>query len=244
MKCGRVRLSTWNLEWVERDETERSRQAKVLERIGADIWVLTEARPSVLPEGLQSTSSADIPSPGADLRSRADAGCFAVVGARDLKPLSVPELPTAACALVPVAGETWLALGICMPWLRNAPPLPDGTAPAAHDGPAQWRTVLTRLDAALERLAPRVGRERVLLAGDLNQTLSDDNIGFAGGREALEKLLRRHRLRAYTAEEPSLLPDCATVDHLCGPAVPHQVGGWPRSATALSDHRGYTVTLH
>ncbi len=150
--------------------------------------MLTGAIPSVLPEGWGCVHSADIPPTGPSRRSRQDPGCFAVVGAPELQCLTVPELPTAACALVRSNGTTWLVLGVCMPWRRNAPPLPDGTAPGAHDGPAQWRTVLKRVDAVLERLTPHVGRGRVLLAGDLNQTLSGRNIGFAG-REALVQLL-------------------------------------------------------
>jgi hypothetical protein len=52
------------------------------------------------------------------------------------------------------------------------------------------------LDAALERLAPLVDAGRVLLAGDLNQTLSGRNVGFTGGRKRVEELLSRYRLVA------------------------------------------------
>ncbi len=237
-----VRVATWNLEWARRGRV-RPQQAEVIAKVAVDVWVLTEARPGVLPEGWKSVTSAAIPPAAGSARSAGDAGCFAVVGAPGLSPVAVPELPTAACALVPVAGQTWLVLGVCMPWRRNAPPLPDGAAPGVQDGPTQWRTVLTRLDAALERLAPAVDSQRVLLAGDLNQTLSGRNVGFAGGRKRLEEVLSRHRLVAYTAEQPSRLPDCPSVDHVCGPALPRRLEPWPVPADALSDHRGYVVEL-
>jgi hypothetical protein len=121
--------------------------------------------------------------------------------------------------------------------------LPEGAAPGADDGPAQWRMVLTRLDAALERLAPVVDSRRVLLAGDLNQTLSGRNVGFAGGRTLLEKVLSQHHLIAYTATASSKQPDWPSVDHLCGPALPHRLEPWPVRAENLSDHRGYIVEL-
>ncbi len=64
-----MRIATWNLEWVEHDHRERATQAEVLATIAADLWVLTEARPSVLPEGWESVHSADIPPTGPSRRS-------------------------------------------------------------------------------------------------------------------------------------------------------------------------------
>ena len=214
-----VRVATWNLDWAKHVRA-RPQQADVIARAAADVWVLTEARPSVLSGGWASAASAEIPPAAGRGRPARDAGCFAVVGAPALEEVAVPGLPTAACALVPIAGETWLVVGVCMPWRRDAPPLPEGAAPGAEDGPAQWRKVLTRLDAALEQLTPAVEPGRVLLAGDLNQTLSGRNVGFADGRKRLKEALFRHRLVAYTADQPSRLPDCPSVDHVCGPALP------------------------
>lgn len=237
-----VRVATWNIEWVGRARV-RAQQAEVIARVAADVWVLTEARADALPDGWESATSALIPASSGNSSSAKDAGFFAIVGAPELRPVAVPELPTAACALVPIDGQTWLVLGVCMPWRLDAPPLPEGTAPGAEDGPAQWRMVLTRLDAALKRLAPLVDSQRVLLAGDLNQTLSGRNVGFVGGRTRLEELLARHRLVAYTAEQPSSLPDCRSVDHVCGPAMPNRLHSWAAHPDTLSDHRGYVVDL-
>jgi hypothetical protein len=239
---SKARIGTWNLEWAGQARV-RPQQAEVIAQAAAHVWVLTEARPDVLPHGWYSATSADIPSAAKDDRSAADAGCFAVVGAPELERVAVPELPTAACALVPIAGQIWLVLGVCMPWRRGRPPLPESTAPGAENGPAQWRTVLDRLDETLGRMAPVVDSRRVLLAGDLNQNLSGGNVGFAGGRRLLEEVLCRHRLVAYTADQPSRLPGCSSVDHVCGPALPPRFEPWPAAADALSDHRGYVVEL-
>lgn len=239
---SRLRVATWNLEWA-RQGRARSKQAEVIAAAAAAVWVLTEARPSVLPHGWLSATSADIPAAPSRSGSLGDAGCFALVGAPALEPVVVPELPTAACALVPIDGQIWLVLAVCMPWRLDAPPLPEGAAPGAEGGPAQWRAVLARLDAALERLTPAVPAGRLLLAGDLNQTLSGRNVGFAGGRQRLEEVLFRHRLVAYTADQPAKLPGYSSVDHVCGPTLPHRLDAWPAGAEDLSDHRGYVVEL-
>ena len=237
----KIRVGTWNLEWANRAHV-RPQQAEVIADAAADVWVLTEARANVLPHGWSSATSADIPSAVNERRS-GDAGSFAVVGAPELEPVAVPELPTAACARVPINGQSWLVLGVCMPWRRGSPPLPDGATTGAQSGPAQWRTVLARVDAALGRLAPTVPSRHLLLVGDLNQTLSGSNVGFAGGRALLNSVLGRHRLVAYTAEQPSKLRGCRGVDHVCGPALPRLLESWPESADTLSDHHGYVVEL-
>lgn len=199
--------------------------------------VLTEARAEVLPDGWSCASSVSIP------LSQKDGGCFAVIGAPQLHRVAVPELPTGAAALVNIAGQCWLVVGVCMPWRNNAPPLPSRAAPGATDGPSQWRSVLGSLDLALRRLSGLVPPGRVLLAGDLNQNLSGKPVGFKGGRDLLNGVLRRHQLRAYTAAEPSLLDEYGSVDHICGPPVPCEVARWPDEAAGLSDHRGYVVRL-
>lgn len=232
-----MRAGTWNLEWAERGPMERQAQAQVLVELNVDLWVLTEARADVLPEGWASAASAPIP------LDNKDGGCFAVIGAQHLERVVVPELPTGAAAVVSTAGQRWLVLGVCMPWRNNAPPLPPQAAPGAVDGPGQWRSVLASLDLALQRLCGLVAPDRVLLAGDLNQNLSGKSVGFKGGRDLLGGVLRRHGLQAYTAAEPALLDEYGTVDHVCGPAVPAAVERWPDVAAGLSDHRGYVVRL-
>lgn len=236
-----MRVGTWNLEWAERSRLDRLRQAEELAGARADVWVLTEARPDVLPEGWQSTASANIPPTEGIGAGHRDWGCFAVVGAPELQSLAVPELPTGACALVSIDGEDWLVLGVCMPWRMGVPPLPPNAAPGAQDGPARWRAVLDRVDAVLFRLTPRLTPNRVLLAGDLNQTLAGPNVGFNGGRQAVDELLSRHDLVAYTRDAPSLLAGCSSVDHVCGPRRHAQVNSRPDMS--LSDHRACVVDL-
>lgn len=120
-----MRAGTWNLEWAAREPVERERQAEVLAALRPDVWVLTEARADVLPEGWASTSSAPIP------LGRKDGGCFAVLGAPHLEPVAVAELPTGAGAVITTHGQRWLVLGVCMPWRNDAPPLPPGAASGA-----------------------------------------------------------------------------------------------------------------
>ena len=118
--------------------------------------------------------------------------------------------------------------------LSQAPPSKpqsESAAPGAEGGPAEWRMSWHGLDAALHRLAPAVDSRPVLLAWDLNQTLSGRNVGFTGGRKGLEGVLSQHHLVAYTAEQPSSLPDCRSVDHVCGPAL-RQRGSTPPSVVS------------
>ena len=103
--------------------------------------------------------------------------------------------------------------------------------------------VLTRLDAAPEQLAPVVDSRRVLLAGDLKQTPSGHDVGFAGRRSLLEKVLSKHDLVAYTATASSRQPDHPSLDHACGPALPHRLEPSPVHAESLSEHRGYIVDV-
>lgn len=78
------RVATWNLEWAQRADV-RAQQAQVIAGAAVDVWVLTEARHSALPEGWESAASAGIPSATGNLRPASDAGCFAVVGAPTLR---------------------------------------------------------------------------------------------------------------------------------------------------------------
>lgn len=52
----RSRVGTWNLEWARRAHV-RPQQAKVIAEATAHVWVLTEARPGVLPHGWSSVTS-------------------------------------------------------------------------------------------------------------------------------------------------------------------------------------------
>ena len=100
---------------------DREQQQRI-SGMNADVLVLTEARIRAIPHGYKSATSAFIPTDGSD-------ALFAIVAAAELESLPVPELPTAAAALVTHNAQTWLVVGICMPWRQGAPPLPPDAAP-------------------------------------------------------------------------------------------------------------------
>jgi hypothetical protein len=202
---------TWNLEGVDGESPKGRGQRQRISEMNADVLVLTEAGTSAIPDGYKVATSTSIPIDGSNAH-------FAIVAAGELKSVQVPELPTAAAALVTHKAQTWLVLGICMPWRKDAPPLPPDAAPPGVSGPEAWRHVLDQLDACLHGLRKSHPQLPVLLAGDFNQTLLGRVVGSGVGREQLQRLLTRHRLVAFTAASPSALPDCPSIDHLCARA--------------------------
>lgn len=233
-----MRLATWNLDSSRASARTAERQRHHVERVGADVWVLTEASASSTPAGHAAVPSAVVPG---------GTQHFAVLTAQAVRPLAVAEVPTAAAGVATVGGQDWLVVGVCMPWRRDAPPLPTGAAPAAATGPEQWRAVLGHLDAALTRLGSENPGLPVVLAGDLNQTLEGHVVGSRLGRVLLEGLLRRHALTAYTAASPSARAGCSAVDHVCGTPTTAAVDTWSSvdadAGLVLTDHRGYVVDV-
>ena len=219
---------------------DREQQQRI-SGMNADVLVLTEARIGAIPHGYKRATSAFIPTDGSD-------ALFAVVAAAELESVPVPELPTAAAALVTHNAQTWLVVGICMPWRRDAPPLPPDAAPPGVSGPDAWRHVLDQLDACLHGLRKSHPQLPVLLAGDFNQTLVGRVVGSGVGREQLQRVLTRHGLVAFTATSPSAIPDCRSIDHLCARASKAEPLTWlenriTRRRDELSDHAGYLVEL-
>jgi hypothetical protein len=216
-------------------------QAGHIATVGADIWVLTEASPCSVP----STHKAMAPSvwmPG--VKSGA---CFAVVSAEDLDVIDVPEVPTAAAAVVHMGSEDWLVVGVCMPWRINAPTLSPHAAPGKKTGPEQWLHVLEQLDEAVGRLRDNRQGMPLVIAGDFNQTLTGRFVGSREGRARLECFLDKYRLSASTADAPSAKPDCPSVDHIFSP-VNSKVSTFPGIAEVegrgiVSDHLGYSIAL-
>jgi hypothetical protein len=214
-------------------------QTAQIEAVGADVWVLTEAHPTVLPPALLTATSEEMP-------GQPRPAHFAVLGAEDLECVPISGLPTAVAGLVRVAGSPWLVLGICMPWRRGAPPLPPTAAPGATTGPEEWQVVLERLDHACIELRQQFPDVPLVVAGDFNQTLDGYVVGSHAGRAALQKLLDRHQLVAYTARSPSARDGCRSIDHIAGPLPPHPVEHWPSTSEGvgdLSDHCGYVTNV-
>lgn len=203
-----MRALTWNLEQVDGESPKGRRQRQMISQRNADVVVLTEASVNVIPDGFHAEASAHMLFVATHAR-------FAIIAAADIKPLPVPELPTAAAAVVNHGGGAWLVVGICMPWRRNAPCLPPDAAPSGANGPEAWLHVLDRLDLALALLRKSHPQLPLLLAGDFNQTLTGRIVGSRDGRDRLRSLLARHALIAFTAASPSASRLPLDRSHLC-----------------------------
>jgi endonuclease/exonuclease/phosphatase family metal-dependent hydrolase len=238
---SQMRAMTWNLEGADGESAKGREQRQRISEMNADVLVLTEARISAIPHGYKHATSAFIPIDESDAH-------FAIIAAAEPESVQIPELPTAAAALVTHNTQTWLVVGICMPWRRDAPPLPPDAAPQGISGPEAWRHVLDQLDACLGGLRKSHPQLPVLLAGDFNQTLVGHVVGSGVGREQLQRLLTHHGLVAFTAASPSALPDCPSIDHICARASKGEPVTWLENRVTsrpddLSDHAGYLVEL-
>ncbi len=236
MALSTVHVATWNLEQATAESERGVAQAKQIAAVGAEVWILTEACSGSAPTSHKTALSAAMPG----VKSGAH---FAIIAAANLEPLDLPELPTGAAAVVHASTGDWLVIGICMPWRKNAPALPPDAAPGANTGPEEWHHVLGKLDEAINRLSSM--NLPIVVAGDFNQTLVGFMVGSGEGRERLEKL---QGLTAFTADAPSALAGCHSVDHIFGPSSTLPLNVFPSLADVaehgpLSDHRGYSIVV-
>jgi len=213
-----------------------------MKAVGPDVWVLTEAVVGSVPP-VHAGVALSAAMPGVD-----SGACFAIVSAAALHVIALPEVPTAAAALVHTSAGDQLVVGVCMPWRNNAPALPPSAAPGQDTGPEQWHHVLGQLDKAMGRLRASWPYRPLVIAGDFNETLSGLVVGSTEGRKRLDEFLRKHGLTALTADAPSAKEGCLSVDHIFGPSVEAEVATFPTIAEVagpkgISNHLGYSVDL-
>ena len=244
-----LKIATWNLARVLPKQAARSAKiVRWLDRIDADVWVLTETHNSVSPGpgySAASTGYADRPSEPGER--------WATIWSR----LRIEPLPptrdaarTVAALVHPPDGAPLVVYGTVLPWLgsqwRDFP---------ADNGLA-FRAALAAQLADWIALVRQFPGGDLCVLGDLNQDLSRRYYyGSRGNRLALLDALRTVGLSALTADptDPvrAVARDRASIDHICLPARVVQQGSarlevWPSGAAPdrrLSDHYGVAADL-
>jgi len=236
-----VRIATWNLERGGRTLAARSAQSGAIQRLAADVFVLTE-----LPEGFK-TERRMMASPARRSGGRGDESWVAIVG-DDVQELDL-ELPferLAVAARVNHGRQKVIVYGAVLPWLAVTSHAPYLVQPGETSFEVFQRVL--REQAADIALLQRSYGEPIIWAGDFNQSLVGAlNGGAAVRRELLKKTLAELGFGAWNGEASHAQAGLKAVDLICGNAATI-VRGQGRidnvcDGVVISDHAGYWVDV-
>lgn len=243
-----MKIATWNLERAQPDSAQAQRQRQWMERMDADLWILTETHQQISPgDHYQSVAS------GPPDRPAAEGEHWVQIWVRDrpLKPLPTADAARTACALVDPESELpWLVYGTVLPWVgspwRNyAAANGEAFAAALQAQQADW--------IALQQAYPQA---LMIVAGDFNQDLNVlPYYGSRRNKQALRHALLDANLECLTFGDNDpvrrlINGQHSNVDHICLTYHPdlriQRTFAWPDSLEALrglSDHFGVGIDL-
>lgn len=245
-----VRVATWNLERPRRGDGARAeRQRQAMERIDADIWVLTEAHHDLAPAaGFEGTWTRV-----ADRDGAVGEVWTAIWSRYPLQPLpATRDEARAVGALVePGHRRPVVVYGTVLPWL--------GSSWRGHPG-AGGVAFAAALEAQLAdwlHLRERYRDCDFILAGDFNQDLAiRHHYGSRRNQQVLRSALDTAGLQCLTSGDQDPVwrgtgGYRATVDHICAnPELAaralHPASCWPAGRdpqASRSDHFGVVVQV-
>ena len=240
-----MRIATWN---VQRPTSgrKRARQQEWLDRINADIWVLTETHEALQPSP-RHQSVVTTESDPSQQHGEAWVAIWSRYPIRALESTSDPGRAVAAMVSLPT-GEL-LVYGTVLPWLGSAWGQPASTTAAFV------RALEAQRADWLQRRDQHPSAE-MCVAGDLNQDLASRHYyGSSTNRDALNASLRDAGLHGVTggSDDPVFAQSGgshASIDHIALSSHlserVEQRGCWPEAASALpelSDHFGVFVDI-
>ena len=240
-----LKIATWNLNQSLPGNKAANRQLAEIEKIDADVWILTEAHPSFFPGPNYHLVAPS--SPSAELPKGHRWVCLWVKGCTD-EPVGNSDQDFAACALLTLPSNAKLVVyGTVLPWLGR-----DWKEHPAKDNVA-FIAALQAQAADISKLKAQHTNAVVCYAGDFNQDLNDKHYyGSTKGKAALNEALSELGLKCHTsgANDPVAIATNAahaTIDHICTskPTVNGR-GCWPHTheeLKGLSDHFGSWVTI-
>lgn len=218
-------------------------------QIGADIWILTEARESLAPEdGFYALHSPPHP----QRREDPDERWVSIWSRWELELIGPTPSPRGSLAVRcrPDDFPELIIYGCVLPWAFE----PGEGAEKAK----RWAVHYDEIERqgaeweALRRDYPTVG---LVVAGDFNQSLDGYNrSGTDKGRELLRKRLERATLDVATAEDAvatGRLKDQHLIDHICisenwSALFQVEMSCWEavdEQGIRMSDHAGVAITL-
>ncbi len=241
-----MKIATWNLERALPQSAKAERQRQWMNRIDADIWILTETHRAIAPgTGYHSVSS------GLPDRPSEEGERWVQIWVRQdwaIAPLTTSDEARTVCVLVSLsAGQQCLVYGTVLPWL--------GSSWRSHPGQAFAAAVATQ-QADWQRLRADYRQATLIMAGDFNQDLNALHYyGSRRNKEVLRQALATAGLDCLTAGENDpvhrlINGQHSNIDHICittnPPGQLQEVFAWPprlEDLRGLSDHFGVGVAI-
>lgn len=245
-----MKIATWNLERALPQSGQAERQRQWLNRLDADILVLTETHLGIIPgEGYHSIASGPpdrIPEHASDVGER-----WIQIWVREeyaIAPLETSDDVCTACALVEGWGRSCIVYGTVLPW--------SGSDSHSADQDQAFATALAIQRADWQRLQADYPEAVLIVAGDFNQDLNTlQYFGSRRNKQALRQALDGVGLACLTAGENDpvhqlLNSQHSNTDHICvtqnSPGQFQRSFVWPQcleDLRGLSDHFGVGVEI-
>lgn len=240
-----MKIATWNVA-LPVSEGRRKQLRVFTDRIGADVWVLTETHDSFTPGHQFSCSSAE----GRDGRHRPGHRWVSIWSTCELEPLPTSDAKrTVAARLHPKGSKPFIVYGCVLPWLGSAwegYPAKGGVAfsESLKIQSADWKLLLSKYPD-----------HEFFVLGDFNQDLVRPRYyGSLTNRARLEEALKEVGLVALTAGDGDPIrrcsPPCACIDHICARRDsawqanrPERWPDIPKPNKKLTDHFGVAVSF-
>ncbi|MBE9156352.1 endonuclease/exonuclease/phosphatase family protein [Nodosilinea sp. LEGE 06152] len=252
-----MKIATWNLERALPQSVQAERQRQWLNRIDADIWILTETHLDIAPGKNYYSVASGLPErPGAE----GERWVQIWVKAGELVPLTtIDEARTAAALLTLGSGQQWVVYGTVLPWLgsswRWSKTGQHGPMQPASQGQA-FAAALAAQQADWQLLRTTYPKAILTVAGDFNQDLNALHYyGSRRNKQALRQALDSVKLVCLTAGEHDPVHQLidgqhSNIDHICIASNVEEhfqnSFAWPQrldDLRGLSDHFGIGVEL-
>jgi endonuclease/exonuclease/phosphatase family metal-dependent hydrolase len=245
-----ISLATWNLERPSLASWKRLPAiCKVLDAVGADIWILTESRTTLSPAadyfGLHSA-------PHLARRKDENERWVSIWSRWPIRLIDERPTPWSLTVIAESPIGSLVIRGLVLPYREE--PDPSG-------GPRRrWAEFSRELELQAEdwiRLREQYPEMPFVIAGDFNQSLDGSSYyESAPTKKALSEALEGSGLRSLTTEDvvgTGKLAKNHLIDHVCISAGLEVLGdvtyweGWVKAAdgsrTTMSDHPGVAVQL-
>lgn len=239
-----IRIATWNLARPRNaTSTRASKLLEWIQRIDADVWVLTETHEAIRP----GPEYASVSTTGLD-RTEISGERWTMIWSRlpilQSQPTSDPI--RTVCARVAIQPtRSCHVYGIVLPWRSDRRWLP-------KSGGLAFASALQEQEADWLRLRHEFPTDLLCVAGDFNQELAEKSYaGTALGRRELRRALAATQLHCATGDDADPVARItggkrSNIDHICWDAAvatarPVRTGAWPTTVEelrGLTDHFG------